>query len=207
MQINIPVRHLLAARLFTADDKDVRYYLRGVLVEASPERLRIVASNGHAAYLGQPEVGQDNPLTESMSVIVPNDALAMLAKHVNRNLSVCTLETGDSPRLGYAGTWIGFTPIDGKFPDVDRVIPKDYSGEAANFNTDYLIACWKAMKILLDRKDCYAPLIRHNGDRAGLVNLDHDAFAVVMPMRAEQPELPEWFAAKAEADQPERAAA
>jgi DNA polymerase III subunit beta len=92
-------------------------------------------------------------------------------------------------------------PIDGQFPDWKRILPRQVSGEVAQFNGDYVADCTKAAQLLNESKEAFAT-IAHNGNGPALINLSADAFGVLMPMLATAPPsvLPHWLDAPADAD-------
>ena len=81
---------------------------------------------------------------------------------------------------------ISITPVDGKFPDINRVIPQDPSGEIAHFNYEYLLACQKVNGEFLDNKYPWIKL-QHNGLAGAKFESEDDAgnklIGVVMPVR------------------------
>ena len=81
---------------------------------------------------------------------------------------------------------ISITPVDGKFPDINRVIPQETSGEIAHFNYEYLLACQKANEEFLEIKYAHIKL-QHNGQAGSkFESEDEDGnklIGVVMPVR------------------------
>ena len=98
---------------------------------------------------------------------------------------------------------IGFVPLDGKFPDYRRVIPREFSGEVAQYNADYLVRCKKAFESL---GASTTPTISYNGNGPCMATSSAapDALCVVMPIRsdAKMGDVPAWLADTI-VDQPE----
>jgi len=109
---------------FAMAQQDVRYYLNGILMEISPGKIKLVATDGHRLALS--EVALDTGVDADKQIIVPRKAVLELSR---------LLESGDNPakcmlsqnHLRVETSSLIFTTklIDGKFPDYQRVIPID----------------------------------------------------------------------------------
>lgn len=172
---------LKAAARFTADSKDKRLSLHGVLVEASPAGIRLAATDGHV-MLVQRAAGE--PDTDTWAGIVPADVIkAALAWKGNKNLPIILLPGAPECRLTRAtGEAVVFVPAPGPFPDYRKVIPKAPSGEASFYDPDFLVKFKRAAEDLGSDKGLFG--LRQGGDGSGLVYLGEDAVGVVMPMRS-----------------------
>ncbi len=118
------LRRLLEATMFSMAQQDVRYYLQGLLLVASGNSLRAVATDGHRLALAEVELEQ--PVDERIERIVPRKAVAEL----RRNLA----DDDTSVRIGFGEDQVVFElgsavlrskVIEGRFPDYERVIPAD----------------------------------------------------------------------------------
>jgi DNA polymerase-3 subunit beta len=178
--INVEV---IRALLPLAAKKDIRRYLNGVYVDFQRDKTVYVATNG--AALGRYIETVENEHT--FSIIIPGDVVKQL------KLGRGTAKWGDlifNPEMSAArianpgaGHSIGFTPLDGKFPDYTKVIPAETSGEAAQFDVD-LLALFAQVNKSLGSKYPGRIKIDHNGERGALVHLSRDAFlGVIMPVR------------------------
>lgn len=117
------LRELVENTQFSMAQQDVRYYLNGLLLEVSDNRLRAVATDGHRLALAEREVELADVGTHQ--VIVPRKGVLELQK---------LLSDGDTPVEVALGTnhlqvrveGLQFTSklIDGRFPDYERVIPR-----------------------------------------------------------------------------------
>ena len=176
MNFEIPKLSWLKAVMLAAAKKDVRYYLNGVMVRNG----ELAATNGHMALLIKSE-----SIKSDGEYIIDNDTLKMIVtahkgiKGDNRVEVVDSMTTTGSSK-------ISITPVDGKFPDINRVIPQETSGEIAYFNAEYLLACQKANGEFLGGKYPWVK-IQHNGQAgAGFESEDEDGnklIGVVMPVR------------------------
>ena len=176
MNFEIPKLAWLKAVMLAAAKKDVRYYLNGVMVRNG----EMAATNGYMALLIKSE-----SIKSDGEYIIDNDTLKMIVtahkgiKGDNRVEVIDSMTTTGSSK-------ISITPVDGKFPDVNRVIPQETSGEIAHFNAEYLLACQKANGEFLDHKYPWIKL-QHNGQAGAKFESDDDngnkLIGVVMPVR------------------------
>jgi len=189
MQFTIDRKAVKAVSYFAAH-RDIRYYLNGVLLEANRLQMRLVATDGHAAGIYYADAKGEN--TGACQIIIPNDAVAQLAKlkQVKRMDDVITLIVPDDIganrdqecRAEYYGAVIVFKPIEGKFPDYRRVIPASLSGVPVQFNPELLMRCRKAALAMGEKNG--GVHVGYNGEDAALVRMRSDLIAVVMPLRA-----------------------
>jgi DNA polymerase-3 subunit beta len=192
-QIQLNPRYLKAA-LVLAAVKDIRYYLNGVLVDIRPAEVRIVATDGHRlGVFREKHEGGDNPV----QVIIPHDVIKAMKPH--RDME-CVLHYPDADGelecklSNLAGPDLSFKPVDGKFPDYDRTIPRAVpSLEYSHFNSDYLADFNKAVRTAFDSSKLYAQ-VWPRGDAAAAVTCGRDEFfGVVMPMRGSGVyDAPDW---------------
>ena len=112
-----------AARFAASDPKDNRLSLHGVLVEASPAGVRLVATDGHVLLVQRAAGDVD---TDTWTGIIPSNAIkAALAWKGNKTLPIILIPGEPECRLTRAtGEALVFTPAPGPFPDYRRVIPK-----------------------------------------------------------------------------------
>ena len=170
-----------AARFAASDPKDMRLSLHGVLVEASPAGVRLVATDGHAMLVVRAPGDVD---TDTWTGIVPADAIkAALAWKGGRNLPVILIPGAPECRLTRAtGEAVVFVPAPGPFPDYRRVIPKAPDGTASYYDPDLLVRFKRAAEDLGSNLGLFGLL--PGGDGPGLVYISDDAVGVVMPIRS-----------------------
>ena len=156
---------------------DIRYYLNGVLIEASAHTTRLVGTNGHVMGIYD-NIDQENELDGRVSFILPESAFVLL-KPAKNKLDQVVIENGTLTVVG--GASVNFTAVDGKYPDYSRVIPEKVTGETAQFNPDYVADFKKAYK-LLNAKTFH---IHHNGHGGAVVDFGLANFlGVMMPLRS-----------------------
>ena len=117
------LRSLIDRTAFSMAQQDVRYYLNGMLFELKPGRLRAVATDGHRLALCDAEL--EAPVEEA-SVILPRKGVMELSRILGDAGEVARLTIGRNHVRIVVGA-ITFTSklVDGKFPEYDRVIPKE----------------------------------------------------------------------------------
>jgi DNA polymerase-3 subunit beta len=128
----ITVEQSVLARLiekthFSMAQQDVRYYLNGMLLESSGSHLRTVATDGHRLALCQAEL--DGAALDEQQVIVPRKGVLELQRLLSGEGSVDIVLGANHVRIELEGIRFTSKLIDGRFPEYDRVIPKDSSNE------------------------------------------------------------------------------
>lgn len=176
MKFEIPKLAWLKSVSLAAAKNDIRYYLNGVMVRNG----ELAATNGHMLLLIKSE-----SIKSDGEYIIDNHTLKMIVtshkgiKGANRVEVIDSMTTTGSSK-------ISINPVDGKFPNIHRVIPQEPSGEIAHFNYEYLLACQKANKEFLDRDNVYIKL-QHNGQSGAKFESedenDDKLIGVVMPLR------------------------
>jgi DNA polymerase III subunit beta len=119
------LKELLERTLFAMAQQDVRYYLNGLLLEIEKGVVRAVATDGHRLALSQAacEVGEEQPV----QLLIPRKGVLELVKMLNDpTLDSVEVEAGNNHIRLYLGSSI-FTSklIDGKYPDYQRVLPRN----------------------------------------------------------------------------------
>ena len=179
-----------------APKNDVRYYMNGVWADF--EKCRFVATNGHM-LLDTPARGTP-PDVCAGSTIIPRDALDSIAKGGKTDDQIEIAydhQTGLIKLTRQTGMAMTVSEVDGRYPDVDRVIPGYVSNEIAQYNADYLATCQKAIRLCCGSNNLH-PHMAHNGTSAGIMSAaESDTYAVIMPVRAS--ERADWINDKSKA--------
>ena len=112
---------------FSMAQQDVRYYLNGMLLETGGKHLRAVATDGHRLALCQAELG--GKALDEQQVIVPRKGVLELQRLMSGEGSL-NIELGPNHvRIQLEGIRFTSKLIDGRFPEYERVIPKESSNE------------------------------------------------------------------------------
>ena len=112
---------------FSMAQQDVRYYLNGMLLETGGKHVRAVATDGHRLALCQAEL--DGVSLEEQQVIVPRKGVLELQRLMSGNGTLNVELGANHVRIQLKGIRFTSKLIDGRFPEYDRVIPKDSSNE------------------------------------------------------------------------------
>ena len=118
------LRRLIERTHFAMAQQDVRYYLNGLLLEVHPGLLRLVATDGHRLAL------QEWPVTAAVEatrqLIVPRKGVLELLRLLADSEAEALLQLGvNHIRASLGDVRVTSKLIDGKFPDYQRVMPRD----------------------------------------------------------------------------------
>ncbi|MDA0706405.1 MAG: DNA polymerase III subunit beta [Proteobacteria bacterium] len=112
---------------FSMAQQDVRYYLNGMLLETGGKVLRAVATDGHRLALCEAEI--DGAKLIQQQVIVPRKGVLELQRLMDGQGDL-NIELGPNHiRIQLASIRFTSKLIDGRFPEYERVIPKESSNE------------------------------------------------------------------------------
>lgn len=116
------LRTLIEKTQFAMAQQDVRYYLNGMLMDLRDQQLRAVATDGHRLALS--ETALDQPVAESLQVVVPRKAVLELMRLLSNDDQTVSLKIG-AGQIGADFGPVRMTSklIDGRFPDYERVVP------------------------------------------------------------------------------------
>jgi DNA polymerase III sliding clamp (beta) subunit (PCNA family) len=169
--LQITTASLKAACLMTAD-KDARYYLNGVQIQVREDgTVRVRATDGHVAFEDQMQqfcAKQKGPF----DLIVPTAQAKEAAKSKQPMLFLEALPEG---RYIYILGDILFTPIEGKFPDLDKVMPVRNKAEVLpnQYDAESLVRCQKAMRIAIKEPKAF---FRLQHGECGLMHREVESF-------------------------------
>ena len=118
------LHRLIERTSFAMAQQDVRYYLNGLMLEPAGEVLRAVATDGHRLALCQIAVNVGE--AGEQQVIVPRKGVQELQRLLEDRDTDVQMEIG-SNHIRVTTDELRFTSklIDGRFPDYQRVIPKN----------------------------------------------------------------------------------
>lgn len=115
--------YLLQRTYFAMAQQDVRYYLNGLLIEATDQQLRAIATDGHRLALANLQT--ETSFSHRVQVIIPRKGVMELMRLLENDptpvvvaLSANHLQV-KSDHFRYSTKL-----IDGRFPDYERVIPR-----------------------------------------------------------------------------------
>lgn len=103
---------------------DIRYYLNGILLVAEGKTLTVVATDGHRLALAQANLDSEIPKQE---VILPRKTVLELLRLLKNDEGTIDLKfAGNQAKFRFDGMEFITKLVEGKFPDYNRVIPKNH---------------------------------------------------------------------------------
>ncbi len=118
---------LLDKTHFSMAQQDVRYYLNGMLLETGGKELRAVATDGHRLALCGVSVGGKG--LSDQQVIVPRKGVLELQRLLGGDGDIDVELGANHVRVQVDGIRFTSKLIDGRFPEYERVIPKESANE------------------------------------------------------------------------------
>jgi len=118
------LKHLIDKTSFAMAQQDVRYYLNGLMLEVDSGVIRTVATDGHR--LSVCEHAADVSPGEKIQVILPRKGVLELSRLLAEEDAPAHISVGNNHICVTLNEYT-FTSklIDGKFPDYQRVIPRN----------------------------------------------------------------------------------
>lgn len=115
---------LLESTSFAMAHQDVRYYLNGLLLEMDGSRIRTVATDGHRLALTDKPV--EIQLDAPRQCIVPRKGVLEIVRLLNPSQPTAHLSVGENHfRVSSGNQSLTTKLVDGRFPDYERVIPRE----------------------------------------------------------------------------------
>ncbi|WP_227817360.1 DNA polymerase III subunit beta [Nitrogeniibacter aestuarii] len=117
----------LALVQYAMAQQDIRYYLNGLLTVIDGNVLRMVATDGHRLAYAESAVDGNHPRTD---VILPRKTVLELARQLaDSEEPLEVIIAGNQIVFRFGPIELISKLIDGKFPDYERVIPKNHPKE------------------------------------------------------------------------------
>jgi DNA polymerase-3 subunit beta len=131
---------------------DIRYYLNGILFVAEGKTLTLVATDGHRLGLAQAELESEMPKQE---VILPRKTVLELQRLLKDDKggegAIEMRFAGNQAKFSFSGMEFVTKLVEGKFPDYNRVIPKNHKN-AVILGRQALLASLQRAAILTSEK-------------------------------------------------------
>lgn len=176
--ITVKTRSIKAACGMVAT-KDVRYYLNGVLILVREDgAVHVRASDGSLAF---DDLMPEQSAFAPADIIIPIDVAKLIGKAKTESVEITMAADG---RYECAGQI--FTPIDGTFPDIDRIMPErsnKFDNVVNHYDAELLVRCQTAMRIATGFNEAFFKL---QNSPCGLVHRSDDKYprCAVMPLRS-----------------------
>ena len=117
------LKELLAQVSFAMAVQDIRYYLNGILFVAEGKTLSLVATDGHRLAFTAADLEVEVPKQE---VILPRKTVLELQRLLSDADGAIQMQfAGNQARFTFGGMEFVTKLVEGKFPDYNRVIPRN----------------------------------------------------------------------------------
>src|SRR6186713_2017278 len=127
---------------------DIRYYLNGILFVAEGKSLTLVATDGHRLALAQATLEVDMPKQE---VILPRKTVLELQRLLKDEDTAIEMRfAGNQAKFAFSGMEFVTKLVEGKFPDYNRVIPKNHRNSVVLGRTTLLASLQRAAILTSD---------------------------------------------------------
>ena len=125
---------------------DIRYYLNGILFVAEGKSLTLVATDGHRLALAQATLDVEIPKQE---VILPRKTVLELQRLLkdDKDDAEGLIEmrfAGNQAKFSFSGMEFVTKLVEGKFPDYNRVIPKNHKNAVTLGRAPFLASLQRA---------------------------------------------------------------
>lgn len=118
------LKSLLSQVSFAMAVHDIRYYLNGILFVAEGQQLSLVATDGHRLAFASATLDVEVPKQE---VILPRKTVVELQRLLSDNEGAIEMQfANNQAKFLFDGMEFVTKLVEGKFPDYNRVIPKNH---------------------------------------------------------------------------------
>ena len=121
------LKDLLNQVSFAMAVHDIRYYLNGILFVAEGKQLSLVATDGHRLAFASSTLDVEVPRQE---VILPRKTVLELQRLLSDAEGAIEMQfAGNQAKFSFGGMEFVTKLVEGKFPDYNRVIPKNHKNQ------------------------------------------------------------------------------
>ena len=118
------LKELLNQVSFAMAVHDIRYYLNGILFVAEGKQLGLVATDGHRLAFSSATLDVEVPKQE---VILPRKTVLEMQRLLSDKEGAIEMQfAGNQAKFSFEGMEFVTKLVEGKFPDYNRVIPKNH---------------------------------------------------------------------------------
>ncbi len=118
------LKALLSQVSFSMAVHDIRYYLNGILFVAEGKQLSLVATDGHRLAFSSATLDVEVPRQE---VILPRKTVLEMQRLLSDKEGAIEMQfAGNQAKFSFEGMEFVTKLVEGKFPDYNRVIPKNH---------------------------------------------------------------------------------
>ncbi len=143
------LKELLHQVSFAMAVHDIRYYLNGILFVAEGKQLSLVATDGHRLAFASATLDVEVPRQE---VILPRKTVLEMQRLLSDKEGAIEMQfAGNQAKFTFDGMEFVTKLVEGKFPDYNRVIPKNHKNTITMGRTA-LLATLQRTAILTSEK-------------------------------------------------------
>ncbi|MEY4419530.1 MAG: hypothetical protein RLZZ498_126 [Pseudomonadota bacterium] len=143
------LKELLHQVSFAMAVHDIRYYLNGILFVAEGQQLSLVATDGHRLAFASSTLDVEVPRQE---VILPRKTVLEMQRLLSDKEGAIEMQfAGNQAKFTFDGMEFVTKLVEGKFPDYNRVIPKNHKNTITMGRTA-LLATLQRTAILTSEK-------------------------------------------------------
>lgn len=143
------LKELLHQVSFAMAVHDIRYYLNGILFVAEGKQLSLVATDGHRLAFSSATLDVEVPRQE---VILPRKTVLEMQRLLSDKEGAIEMQfAGNQAKFTFDGMELVTKLVEGKFPDYNRVIPKNHKNTITMGRTA-LLATLQRTAILTSEK-------------------------------------------------------
>ncbi|QKO23360.1 DNA polymerase III subunit beta [Rhodoferax sp. BAB1] len=118
------LKELLSQVSFSMAVHDIRYYLNGILFVAEGKQLSLVATDGHRLAFSSATLDVEVPKQE---VILPRKTVLEMQRLLSDTEGAIEMQfASNQAKFSFGGMEFVTKLVEGKFPDYNRVIPKNH---------------------------------------------------------------------------------
>lgn len=144
------LKELLLSTNFSMAQQDIRYFLNGMLFEFYKGNIRAVATDGHRLATNVVEVPLE--LDNILKIIIPKKAVQEILKLISDEEGEVRLAVGEGIfRVITKSCEISSRTVEGKFPNYERVIPREEGRKVLIEKKKLLEALQRSIAIASDR--------------------------------------------------------
>ena len=143
------LKHLLGQVSFAMAVQDIRYYLNGILFVAEGKTLSLVATDGHRLAFASAELDVEVPKQE---VILPRKTVLELQRLLSDADGALEMRFANNQAKFCFGALEFVTKlVEGKFPDYNRVIPRNHHNSVTLGRTALLASLQRTAIMTTDK--------------------------------------------------------
>ncbi|MBX3608841.1 MAG: DNA polymerase III subunit beta [Hydrogenophaga sp.] len=143
------LKSLLGQVSFAMAVHDIRYYLNGILFVAEGKKLSLVATDGHRLAFASAELDVEVPKQE---VILPRKTVLEMQRLLSDKEGAIEMQfAANQAKFSFDGMEFVTKLVEGKFPDYNRVIPKNHKN-IVTLGRAPLLSCLQRTAIMTSEK-------------------------------------------------------